>query len=534
MTIASELLRSDIAFETEPLPPGLTRLFVDLGPGNRLSVARRTFPTSTFSSENVALRTTVTNVAENEAKLQFVNNGAGERASLGHEACFVDVGPETQVTVRVVSPAGHRDILTMSAQDMPVDVEMEVGSSVSLNSGGRVTVVEQLGDRQSLGVFTSTASGSPLMVETTDDGKLQAWGTVDVPPVLSDHTRFSVGQLKILTSGTKRDPAVFLLIGPSAAGKTTVRSHMQRRLGELGHTVKTYTEFPLLLEMAQQGDSRFRLHADNNGFEMLDASAYQDALRKIVEQMKHDYQASIATPDFIIELAPDGFWSETLTIPTAILDAAHVMHIEVDADTCIERLGLRAQESGADNHHFDPNVWRALFAHDNSAFILQLATAREATGPIVSVFHNHPGADLIRAARQFAEYGSAISTAAGFQRLLGPSDLPMTMPGVEQSRAPGPTKSVRFTNVRSERLPVLFDKVRKTRLLKRPDVRVYEHADIKYDVLDPANVNFSTKYLMKSQLITLCRAYRSLYERGIDPFNLRGQISSRMTAIAST
>jgi energy-coupling factor transporter ATP-binding protein EcfA2 len=539
--VVDEAPSKPIETELLGLPSDLRLLRLYVEPGNHVGVERAN--ANVVEGEDTGRRVSV-----NECGLP--GSGTYEVAfpknvgftpwdrPLGDEFWSIGVTEDVEVQVTVLDPGmpvteyddGDTSIVA-SSYTVPLTVQMELGASVSLHAGGRVTAFSNLQDEVPLASFDSARSLSSLLARTTGRDRqgsrtnlaLTVEGTVDSPPQVFRHDRVNTEGLKVLTNGAFSEPALFLLIGPSASGKTTLAEHMARQLHDMGRRSQRFTEFPILLEMARSGDERFHLHEDREGFELLDPSAYQDALRVLVDEMRKEFAKSVVPPDLIVELAPDGFWAETLTIPPELLDAAHVLHVETNFDDCIDRLTARSALPGADNHGFDANVWRQLFAHDNSGFTIQLAQARAKNEPMVAVFYNGTGSHLVAAARQFAEYGVATSTTAAFRRLLGPSGDRLIVPG--EARTASVPHGQSLHGLVTRRKTELIAAVADTRLLKRQDVKVYGEAAIDYQTVDPQNINFSTFYLQKSQLMGLCRVYTELYELGIDPFDMSGYIS---------
>lgn len=422
------------ALQSAALPSGIKRLAVEVGPATRVHVSEAVMPVNTYSApDEVVVR--VSGSGSDTCAISVGTTSAPQlHPATNKNVCLIDAeaGVEVGATVhslpRLPDSVNSRENLAFVSDHFRADVTMELGASVHLARGGRVTVVRKIGEQDPIGFFDSGASEGPLRVETFSDGQVLVNGVVQEPPVLGDHNRFSISRLTIRNSAPVQQPAVFILVGPSAAGKTTMSGYMIRRLEEMGRNARRYTEFPILLEMAQQGDPRFDLHVDGNGFELKDPSAYQDALERLFDNVRKDQSPGSVPCDVIIELAPDGRWDDSLTVPPSLMQMANVLHVSTDPEDCLNQLRSRAKLSGIDNHAFDDGVWRTLFEHDNSGFITQVAQSRQLGDPLVGVFYNHPGSDLIRAARQFVEYGVATTILASYQSGAAASRRPLSLP----------------------------------------------------------------------------------------------------------
>lgn len=165
------------------------------------------------------------------------------------------------------------------------------------------------------------------------------------------------------------------VLGRPGSGKTTAINYIQAHAQHEGWLVTHFDDYDILRQMffADTDHKRFR-PAEHEGFDVLDFSVLEDALREMEEQVCKLIHGNTEKQIITLELARDDYSMAMRSFSPHFLQNAYFLFIEVDIETCICRLHERIayKDNNTTNTHFvTENIMRSYYYKDNKQYMLK-------------------------------------------------------------------------------------------------------------------------------------------------------------------
>lgn len=151
---------------------------------------------------------------------------------------------------------------------------------------------------------------------------------------------------------------VVFIMGRTGSGKSTTARFLAEIAQDLGWSIKTLNDYPILREMYETDTgSRYRFRpADHNGFEVLDLSVYGLAIQKLARQLRSYHPENDQTL-ITVEFTSNNYLDALRLFDETLLRGAHFVFLNADLPTCMERISRRIfHRTTADDYHVIENV----------------------------------------------------------------------------------------------------------------------------------------------------------------------------------
>jgi len=150
---------------------------------------------------------------------------------------------------------------------------------------------------------------------------------------------------------------------------------------------------------------KFRL-ADHGGFDVVDFSVLDSALVEVENQVRSHMPAMKENELVIIEFARSDYKTGLEPFSSEFLQNAHILFIDADVETCVQRIHRRVTDHLAvDNHFVSDHILRGYYGNDNRPYMRYLAGLSaeackkgDGTGGIVQCVENTGSLDAFYAA----------------------------------------------------------------------------------------------------------------------------------------
>jgi adenylate kinase family enzyme len=196
------------------------------------------------------------------------------------------------------------------------------------------------------------------------------------------------------TQGASPVPTKLFILGRPGSGKSTAAIWIQALAIERGCScihINDYAILNVLFENDKlQNKKNPRFRAVGNGFDILDSKVFDVVLRMVrkramacVDSSKYDL--------VIIEFARDNYQRDLQRFDDNFLRDAYFLFLDVDLDTCIERINLRALNPRSINDRYiSEDMLRKYYSNDDRFYIMNgLADDYKLDSNQFRIIHNH-------------------------------------------------------------------------------------------------------------------------------------------------
>jgi adenylate kinase family enzyme len=144
---------------------------------------------------------------------------------------------------------------------------------------------------------------------------------------------------------------VIFIMGRTGSGKSTTARFLAEVAQDLGWSIKTFNDYPILREMYETDTGyRFR-RADYDGFEVLDLSVYGLAIQKLAQQLQSYHPENDRTL-ITVEFTSNNYRDALRLFDETLLRGARFVFLNADLLTCLKRISERVfHRSTADDYH---------------------------------------------------------------------------------------------------------------------------------------------------------------------------------------
>lgn len=154
------------------------------------------------------------------------------------------------------------------------------------------------------------------------------------------------------------------VLGRSGCGKSKTARHLTEFIKSFSWTIKRFKDYDILAQMAEM-DTRFLLL--DNGFDVLDDTAFDDALqtldRKVSEHCENIENNQSDTNELvIIEFARHDYNDAFRKLSQKVKQNAYFLLIDADFETCVQRIHKRIlSPTSADDHNVSDKAMNRYF-----------------------------------------------------------------------------------------------------------------------------------------------------------------------------
>lgn len=149
---------------------------------------------------------------------------------------------------------------------------------------------------------------------------------------------------------------IFLFLwGRTGSGKSTSVRLLKEIAETKGWSSQSFNDYIYLREMFE-ADTQDRFRAtDHDGFEVLDLSVYEAAIRSLARQIQ-DYRPEHERTLVTIEFTSNNYADALKLFGDALLQKAYFFFITADLKTCLERVDHRTLHPITEDDYFVPDV----------------------------------------------------------------------------------------------------------------------------------------------------------------------------------
>jgi thymidylate kinase len=150
------------------------------------------------------------------------------------------------------------------------------------------------------------------------------------------------------------------ILGNPGSGKSTAFRHIKNILEQLypDWSIVRFHDYDILQSMflheklfcAYRKDKQF-CQAEHGGFDVLDFTVLDKALKKLEKQVRHRYDP-LRDELIVIEFARDNYYDALKQFKAPFLEDAYFLFIEADIDICIQRAKERVTDPPTPDNHF--------------------------------------------------------------------------------------------------------------------------------------------------------------------------------------
>ncbi|HTI14084.1 MAG TPA: AAA family ATPase [Dictyobacter sp.] len=160
------------------------------------------------------------------------------------------------------------------------------------------------------------------------------------------------------------------IIGTPGSGKSTAARYIRQRLQQYGRLTRHVNDYTILYAMFLEDiHHRHFQPTSNNGFDAIDLSVLDIALHEVEKEVERQHgEVDICT----IEFARDDYQQAIKQFTPAFLRDAHVLFIDSELETCLQRVHHRVNNmhTGDDHPSFSDDIFRQYYRKDNRPYIL--------------------------------------------------------------------------------------------------------------------------------------------------------------------
>ena len=162
---------------------------------------------------------------------------------------------------------------------------------------------------------------------------------------------------------------VFLL-GRPGSGKTTAFQIIEMFARDKGWYISYFREYEILYEMYKSDTKDKFIRADHGGFEVRDFSVLQVSAKHLEEKVNKYLSTASENEIVCIELARDNYKEAMRYFNPGFLLDAYFLFIEVDVETCINRIHYRVAHASTSGHFVPDRILRGYYAQDNYKYMM--------------------------------------------------------------------------------------------------------------------------------------------------------------------
>ncbi len=167
---------------------------------------------------------------------------------------------------------------------------------------------------------------------------------------------------------------VFVL-GRPGSGKTTAFRRISALLNDKGWPITRIRDYGILQGMSRHEieGKKFR-PADHGGFDVVDFSVLDNALVEVERQVRLRMLTVKEKELIVVEFARSDYKTGLEPFSPEFLQDVHMLFIDADVETCIQRVHQRvANGMVADSHFVSDHILRGYYGNDNRPYMKYLA-----------------------------------------------------------------------------------------------------------------------------------------------------------------
>lgn len=165
------------------------------------------------------------------------------------------------------------------------------------------------------------------------------------------------------------------VLGRPGSGKTTAFRRVSTLMGNKNWPVTRIRDYGILQRMSRDKieGKKFR-PADYGGFDVIDFSVLDSSLVEVERRVRLHMLTSEENELVVIEFARSDYKTGLTPFSSEFLQGAHILFVDADIETCIQRIHQRvANGLLPDNHFVSDHILRGYYGNDNRPYMKYLA-----------------------------------------------------------------------------------------------------------------------------------------------------------------
>jgi thymidylate kinase len=165
------------------------------------------------------------------------------------------------------------------------------------------------------------------------------------------------------------------VLGRPGSGKTTAFRRISAIIKDKGWPVTRIRDYGILQSMSRDAieGKKFR-PTDHGGFDVVDFSVLDNALVEVERQVKLRMLTAREKELVVVEFARSDYKTGLEPFSPEFLQDVHMLFIDADVETCIQRVHQRVAKGLAPDSHFvSDHILRGYYGNDNRSYMKYLA-----------------------------------------------------------------------------------------------------------------------------------------------------------------
>ena len=161
---------------------------------------------------------------------------------------------------------------------------------------------------------------------------------------------------------------VFFL-GRPGSGKSTAARYMIELAKQQNYSTLYIKDYDILYQMFQEDHNGQFHQADYNGFDVLDKTVFDIALKKLEENILA-IEDSEEKQIVVIEFARDNYHKALKLFESGFLHDSYIFFVDADLQVCINRIHKRVETPSEPDHHFVSDyIMQTYYNKDNWMYV---------------------------------------------------------------------------------------------------------------------------------------------------------------------
>jgi adenylate kinase family enzyme len=163
------------------------------------------------------------------------------------------------------------------------------------------------------------------------------------------------------------------VLGLPGSGKSTVARHISNYAREIQWSATHINDFAILYKMFKEDTQGQFKRAAYGGFDVLDLTVFDTALRKLEQKVKECISTIILEEIVLIEFSRNDYEKAFKQFSQEFLQDAYFLYLSVDLDTCKRRIHARiTKQTTVDDHYVSDYIFKAYYSGDNGRYLPQM------------------------------------------------------------------------------------------------------------------------------------------------------------------
>jgi len=163
------------------------------------------------------------------------------------------------------------------------------------------------------------------------------------------------------------------VLGLPGSGKSTVTRHISNYARDRQWSTTHFSDYAILYEMFQEDKKRQFKPAEFGGFDVLDLTVFDIALKKLEQEVNRHISSTKSEELLLIEFARNDYQKAFHQFSDEFLQDAYFLYLNADLEICKQRIrGRITDPTTVDDYYVSEYIFNAYYNEDNGQYIPQI------------------------------------------------------------------------------------------------------------------------------------------------------------------